>query len=349
MSSFNWPKPTKTHKQAPGARDTHACRFETSRTTSANADNAATASVVYILALPSPASSREETQVVVNNNVDVMAVPATATPSLRISTLMRQTEPLDLFASATTLVTLPVPTAVSETRVGDTALSTDAGDARIFVLATPNPDPSAASTLSTPAADVRIFGLATSSLESAPESTPEPTYSLSPPPSPSPSPPDSTSLTPPPPPSHNLSPSAVLGITAGTLALVALLTILSVILHRRRRRKGSPKPHPATENTSSTTPPHAGMFQRAHALGMSPRLNRLLWEKDRRERVAAQEREVVEEAERMARDGVAVGGVLGTEWAARRALRSWPSGLDCHPILPTNISTIPEKDIGKAV
>jgi hypothetical protein len=40
-------------------------------------------------------------------------------------------------------------------------------------------------------------------------------------------------------------------------------------------------------------------------------------------------------------------GLLGSEWAARRALRSWPSGLDCHPISP--IHTIPENDIGKAV
>lgn len=94
---------------------------------------------------------------------------------------------------------------------------------------------------------------------------------------------------------------------------------------------------------------HGGMFQRAHALGMDLRLNRLLWEKTRRERVAAQEKEVLEEAERMERDGVAVGGVLGSEWAARRALRSWPSGLDCHPVLPINIDTIPENDIGKAV
>lgn len=85
------------------------------------------------------------------------------------------------------------------------------------------------------------------------------------------------------------------------------------------------------------------MFQRAHALGMNPRLDRLLREKTRRERV--------EEAERMERDGVGLGaggGVLGSEWAARRALRSWPSGLDCHPVLPINIDTIPENDIGKA-
>ena len=25
-------------------------------------------------------------------------------------------------------------------------------------------------------------------------------------------------------------------------------------------------------------------------------------------------------------------GLLSSSWAARRALRSWPSGLDCHPI-----------------
>ena len=46
---------------------------------------------------------------------------------------------------------------------------------------------------------------------------------------------------------------------------------------------------------------HGGMFQRAHALGMDLRLNRLLWEKTRRERVAAQEKEVLEEAVVVAR------------------------------------------------
>ena len=85
--------------------------------------------------------------------------------------------------------------------------------------------------------------------------------------------------------------------------------------------------------------------------------------------VAAQEQEVLEEAARMARDGVGIGvglgaglgvglgsvegsaegsgegGLPGSEWAARRALRKWPSGLDCHPPSPT----LPGGEIGKAV